>query len=73
VLQSVEFTCIKESVNINSGPSTETFLHYDKELWTGNSHQENYWNTDNVDNKIITIEKLKEALKKMEYYQAKIT
>jgi len=42
---------INESANINPGPSKETFffLHNYKELWTYNSLQENYWNTENVD------------------------
>ena len=53
---------IKESANINPGPSKETFLH-SYILWTNNSLQENYWNTENVDDKIITMEELKEALK----------
>jgi len=29
-------TDMKESENINSGPSKETFLYYYKELWTNN-------------------------------------
>jgi len=51
---------VKESANINPGPSKESFLHYCKELW--NNNQENYWNTENVDIEIITMEELKEAL-----------
>ena len=54
---------IKESANINPGPSKETFLHYYKEIW----------NTENVDDEIITMEELKEALKKMENHLTKIT
>jgi hypothetical protein len=38
-------------------------LHFHKELWTNNYFQENYWNTENVDDAIITMEKLKEASK----------
>jgi len=64
---------MKESANINPGPSKESFLHYYKELWNNNSHQENYWNTENVDNEIITMEELKEALKNMENYLVKVT
>jgi hypothetical protein len=37
-------------------------LHYYKELRTNKSLQDGYWNTDNVDDEIIT-EKFKEALK----------
>jgi hypothetical protein len=54
---------IKESENINPGPSKETFLHNYKELWTYNALQENFWNTDNIGDEIITMEELKEALK----------
>ena len=64
---------IKESANINPRPSKAAFLHYYKELWTNNSLQENYWNRDDVDDK-ITMEELKEELKKqkMENQLAKI-
>jgi hypothetical protein len=31
-------------------------------LWTNNSLQENYWNTENVDD-VVTLEELQEALK----------
>jgi hypothetical protein len=58
---------IKESANINPGPSKETFLHHYKEIWTSNSLQENFWNTENVDDKIITMEELKEALTNKEW------
>jgi hypothetical protein len=54
---------IKESANINPGQSKETFLHYYKEIW----------NTENVDDEIITMEELKEAVKKMENHLTKIT
>jgi hypothetical protein len=66
---------VKESANISPGPSNEIFLHYYKELWNNNFLQENFWNTENVDDKIITMEKLKEALKKQKIgnHLAKIT
>jgi hypothetical protein len=64
---------IKESANINPGPSKETFLHNYKELWTHNSLQEKYWNTENVDDEIAIMEELKEALQKMENHLVKIT
>ena len=53
---------IKESANINPRPSKAAFLHYYKELWTNNPLQENYWNTENIDDKFITMEELKETL-----------
>ena len=52
-----------DSSNINPDPSKETFLHYYKELWTNDSLQGYYWNKGNVDNEIVTMEELKEALK----------
>ena len=58
---------IKESANIHPGPSKETFLHNYKEIWTSNSLQEHFWNTENVDDKIITMEELKEALTNKEW------
>jgi hypothetical protein len=51
---------IKESANINLGPSKETFSFLKTLL-------ELYWNTEDVDDKIITIEELKEALKHKEW------
>ena len=63
----------KLSGNINSDPSKETSLHYYKALWINNTLQENYWNTENIDDGIITMEELKEALKKMANRMAKIT
>jgi hypothetical protein len=54
---------VKGSANINPDPSYETFLHYYKELWANYSLQENVWNTENVNDEIITMEELKEALK----------
>jgi len=55
-------------------PSKETFLlHYYEALWTNDYLQENYWNTEKVDNGIITMEELEEALNKMENHMAKIT
>jgi hypothetical protein len=54
---------IIESTNITPGPSKAVFLHYYKEIWTNISLQENYLNTENVEDSIITMEKLKEALK----------
>jgi hypothetical protein len=54
---------IKQTANVNPGPSKEIFVYYYKELWTNNSIQENYWNND-TDDKIVTMEELKEALKK---------
>jgi hypothetical protein len=63
---------MKESANINPGPSKESFLHYYKELW--NNNQENYWNTENVGSEIITMGELKEVLgKNMENYLVKVT
>ena len=53
---------IKESAYTNHGPSKEIFLHYYKVSQANNSLQENYWNTENADNGIITMEELK-ALK----------
>jgi hypothetical protein len=32
-------------------------------LWTNNSLQENYWNTENIGDKFITTEELRETLK----------
>jgi hypothetical protein len=65
---------MKESANINLGPSKESFLHYYKELWNTNFHQENYWNTENFGSEIITMGELKEALRKnMENYLGKVT
>ena len=37
-------------------------MHCYKELWT-NKTLENYWNTKNLDKKIIRVEELREALK----------
>jgi hypothetical protein len=65
---------MKESANIKPRPSKQSFLHYCKELWNNNSHQENYWNAENVDNELKTMEELKEALRKtMENYLVKVT
>ena len=65
---------MKESANINPGLSKEKFLHYYEELLNNNSGQKNYWNTENVENEIITMEELKEALRKsMENYLVKVT
>ena len=49
----------KESTNINCNPSKETSLHYYKELQIKNSPQENYWNTENIDDGAIKMEVLK--------------
>jgi hypothetical protein len=54
---------IKESANINPCPRKETFLHYCKALWITNSLQENFWNTENVNDEIITMEELKKSTK----------
>jgi hypothetical protein len=54
---------ITESAHVKPGPSKENFLHYYGELWTNNSLQENYWNTENVNDEIITTGQLKEAIK----------
>jgi hypothetical protein len=50
-----------KSANINPGPSKETFLHCYKESLTNNTLQEN------IEDEIITMEKLKEALKTNRY------
>jgi hypothetical protein len=42
-------------------------------LWTNNSLQGNCWNTDNIDDKIIKTEELKQAIKKLEYHLLKVT
>jgi hypothetical protein len=47
---------IKESANINPGTRKKHF-HFYKELWTNNSLQENYWNTEYVDDKITITER----------------
>jgi len=52
---------IRERANRNPGPNKETVLHTCI-LWTKTSLQENCWNRD-VDDKIVTIMELKEALK----------
>jgi hypothetical protein len=52
---------IRERANINPGPNKETVLRTCI-LWTKTSLQENGWNRD-VDDKIVTIIELKEALK----------
>jgi hypothetical protein len=62
---------MEESANMYPDPSKETFLLYCWELWTSNSYQEIYWNTDNVDDGIVTMEELKELNKKKR--MAKIT
>jgi hypothetical protein len=50
---------------VSVGNVTEcTPLRYYKKLWTNNSLQGNYWNTDNIDDKIIKTEELKQAIKK---------
>jgi hypothetical protein len=38
------------------GPSKYIFLHYYKELWTKDYLQEYYWNRENIDDEIITME-----------------
>jgi len=53
---------IKQTVNIKPDRSKEIFVHYYKILWTNNSIQENSW-TKETDDKIVTMEDLKEALK----------
>jgi len=64
---------IKLSTNKNPGPSQEIFVHYYKVLWTNHSLQENYWNTENIDD-ILTLQEVQEALKqKMENHLVKIT
>jgi hypothetical protein len=63
---------IKESAYTNHGASKEIFSHYYKESYANNSLQENYWNTENADDGIITMEEFK-ALKKTEKHQANIT
>jgi hypothetical protein len=62
---------IKEAANIKPGPSKEIFLHYYKELWNNNFLQENYWDTENVDDQRLAMEELKTVLK-MENYIAEI-
>jgi hypothetical protein len=52
---------IRERANINPGPNKETVL-CTCILWTKTSLQENCWNRD-VDDKIVTIIELKEALR----------
>jgi hypothetical protein len=52
----------KESSNINLGPNKEIFLYHCNFLWTNISLQENYFNTENVDDEIIIMEELKGAL-----------
>jgi len=49
---------IKESAYTNHCPSKEIFLHYYKESQANNSLQENNWNTENAEDRIITIKKL---------------
>jgi len=50
---------IKESANINPGTRKKKFHCY-KELWTNNSLQENYWNTENVGDKITITKRERE-------------
>lgn len=45
-----------ESANIKPGPSKEIFLHCYKKLWANDSLQEYYWNRENIDDEIITME-----------------
>jgi hypothetical protein len=52
-----------KSANVNPGPSKETFLHYYKESMKNISLQENDWNRENIEDEIITMEKLKQTLK----------
>jgi hypothetical protein len=53
---------MKESSNINPCLHKEIFLYYYKFLWTNISLQENYCNTENVDDEIIITNELREAL-----------
>jgi len=55
---------MKKPANINPGLSKDIFLRYYKELWTGNSLQENLY--------FITMEKLREH-SKIENNLAKIS
>jgi hypothetical protein len=66
---------IKEQANIKPGPRKIFYIIIGNYELINYSLQKNYWNTEDVDDKIITMEELKEALKikqKMENHPAKI-